>query len=218
MTDYTDLVARLSDTAADDRGVIVLAAPASDTADVLELYIEPGPAVLDVRTARDSDRIPEEVWNGAVRRAEIARGPGVVDVDALRAALADGGDLAASIDAIRAGMDVVQHGITRRGTLDDAGTEALLAIDDASTGTRGTRYLRGSVEVVEPRLYLQGQQSAADTVDAMDLALDADAAAIEAAADVQAGSDGPGIEYAGGRAALVEAIAALIVEAREEAA
>ena len=218
MTDYTDLATRLISTAADDRGVIALSEPASDIVDVLEVYIEPDAVVLDVRTAHQSDRTPEEVWNGAVRRAELARGPGVVDVDALRAALADGRGLARSIDTVRAGMDVVQHGITRRGTLDDAGTEALLAIDGASGGERGARYLRGDIEVVDPALHLQGQESATSIVEWLELDLDADAAAIEAAAGEQADQDGPGIEYAGGQEAMVDAIKALLAEAREEAA
>jgi hypothetical protein len=84
---------------------------------------EDGDVSLTYRTYYGGDGTPEDEWHDRTLTYHLG-GPGVIDVDLLREDLAQGGRLAALVDRVKAGHEVVWDGNNNVGQLGEDAQEA----------------------------------------------------------------------------------------------
>ena len=116
MTDYSNLITDSMRALRHERG-----------RDVLILDIEDDGVSIWIKTEYGNDGVPMSVWHGRTRRFTLATGQKIIDLDAARIDLAEGGKVAVLIDRIQAGLDSDWNGSNMVGTLtadaDDAEDE-----------------------------------------------------------------------------------------------
>lgn len=104
--------------------------------DVLFLEITDDDVSLFTRTIYGNDGTTFDVWHGRTRQFSLVSAEGSqglhLDLDAMRADLAEGGRLAILIDRIQAGLDCEWDGSNMRGTLTPDARETDDEIEDMS--------------------------------------------------------------------------------------
>jgi len=171
---------------------------------------EDGDVHLRKRTSHGADGVPMDEWKGRTMTWQLASskfGACVLDIDRLRRELADGGYLSFLLDRVRAGHTVKWDGNNYVGRLTE---DAVDASDDIENDDYAA-----DVEVWDAEEWLQGEESPAATLRAIDLPTDATDEQIAAAASMLADdAKRDGVVIAGD---MAEALRSIIDAARQDA-